>query len=126
MKTILNILWFILGGWIVVLLWGLVGVLLIVTILFSPFGFQCLKIAGYAMWPFGRDILSGRFGAFGFLANVVWILLVGIELAVIHVVLGLLFFVTLIGIPFGVQHMKLAKLCLLPFGASIVHTRDFG
>jgi len=114
-----NLLWLILGGILAALLWAVSGLLLCVTIVGIPFGIQCLKIAGFVLWPFGRDITLGDFGALGFIGNVVWILVCGIELCIAHIFFGLLLCVTIVGIPFGFQHFKLAKLALIPFGAKI-------
>jgi len=121
MRFIGNLLWFILGGVIMVVLWALIGIVLCCTIIGIPFGIQCLKIAAFMLWPFGRDILPGGFGVMGALGNVIWILLCGIWLCVMHLVFGLLLCVTIIGIPFGLQHFKLAKLSLVPFGSEIVY-----
>jgi uncharacterized membrane protein YccF (DUF307 family) len=114
-----NLLWLILGGIILALVWAIIGLLLCVTIIGIPFGVQCLKIAGFVLWPFGRDITPGEFGVMGALGNVIWILVCGVSLCVAHVLSGLLLCVTIIGIPFGVQHFKLAKLAFIPFGAEI-------
>jgi len=120
MRFIGNLLWILLGGIIMALMWALVGLLLCVTIIGIPFGVQCLKIAGFALWPFGREVIPGGFGVMGALGNIIWILVCGIMLCVTHLALGLLMCITIIGIPFGLQHFKLAKLSLIPFGAQIV------
>jgi len=119
MKFIGNFIWLIFGGLISALFWSSVGLLLCVIIIGIPFGVQCFKIAGFVLWPFGRDVTPGGFGVMGALGNIVWILVCGIELCVFHVVFGALLCVTVIGIPFGLQHFKLAKLALIPFGAEI-------
>ena len=119
MKILGNLLWLVLGGIISALLWAVVGLLLCVIIIGIPFGAQCFKIAGFVLWPFGRDVKPGGFGIMGALGNVIWILVCGIELCIVHMVFGLLLCVTVIGIPFGLQHFKLAKLALIPFGAEI-------
>ena len=119
MRFLGNILWFVLGGFINAILWLIIGLVLCVTIIGIPFGVQCLKISGFVLWPFGRDITSGGFGVMGALGNVIWILICGISLCVLHLVFGALLCVTVVGIPFGVQHFKLAKLALIPFGADI-------
>ena len=119
MRFIGNLLWLILGGIVSAILWAVIGLLLCVTIIGIPFGVQCLKIAGFVMWPFGRDVAPGGFGLMGALGNVIWILICGIELCIIHLVFGLLLCITIIGIPFGLQHFKLAKLSFVPFGAQI-------
>lgn len=114
-----NLLWLIFGGIASALLWGIIGLLLCITIIGIPFGTQCLKLAGFVLWPFGRDVEPGGFGFFGAFGNVIWILVCGIELCVAHMVFGLTLCVTIIGIPFGLQHFKMAKLALIPFGAKI-------
>jgi len=119
MKLLGNLLWIVLGGLIVSLIWAVIGLLLCVTIIGIPFGVQCLKIAGFVLWPFGRDITPGGFGVMGALGNVIWILFCGITLCIAHLVFGLLLCITIVGIPFGFQHFKLAKLALIPFGAQI-------
>ena len=119
MTFIGNLLWLILGGIVSAILWAVFGLLLCVTIIGIPFGIQCMKIAGFVMWPFGRDVAPGGFGLMGAIGNIIWILICGIELCIIHLVFGLLLCVTIIGIPFGLQHFRLAKLALVPFGAQI-------
>jgi uncharacterized membrane protein YccF (DUF307 family) len=119
MKLIGNLLWLILGGIIISLVWFIIGLLLCATVIGIPFGVQCFKIAGFVLWPFGRDVTPGNFGVMGALGNIIWILVCGIELAIAHVISGLLLCITIIGIPFAFQHFKLAKLALIPFGAQI-------
>ncbi|MCL2080563.1 MAG: YccF domain-containing protein [Oscillospiraceae bacterium] len=119
MKIIGNILWLFFGGIISAIIWAGIGLILCVTVIGIPFGMQCLKIAGFVLWPFGRDITPGGFGLMGAVGNVIWILVCGIELCVAHAIFGLLLCVTVIGIPFGLQHFKLAKLAFIPFGAEI-------
>ena len=119
MSILGNVLWFVLGGVVLALLWAIAGLLLCVTIIGIPFGLQCMKIAALVIWPFGREVTPGGFGFAGAIGNVIWILVCGIELCIIHLVFGLLFCVSIVGIPFGLQHFKLAKLALIPFGAQI-------
>lgn len=119
MKFLGNLLWFLFGGALAGLSWWLAGVLWCVTIVGIPVGVQCFKFAGMSFFPFGRDIAYGG-GAFSLLVNVIWLLVSGIPLALEHLMLGGLLCVTIIGIPFGVQHFKLAKLALMPFGARVV------
>jgi len=114
-----NILWLILGGIIMALIWALIGLLLCITVIGIPFGIQCLKIAGFVIWPFGRDITPGGFGVMGAIGNIIWILVCGIELCIGHILSGLLLCITIIGIPFGLQHFKMAKVAFIPFGAQI-------
>ncbi len=119
MKFLGNVLWFLCGGALAGLSWWLAGVLWCVTIVGIPVGVQCFKFAGMSFFPFGRDIVYGG-GAFSLLVNVIWLLVSGIPLALEHLVLGGLLCVSIIGIPFGMQHFKLAKLALMPFGARVV------
>jgi len=114
-----NLLWLALGGIIAALLWAIIGLVLCVTIIGIPFGVQCMKIAGFVLWPFGREVTPGNFGVMGAIGNVIWILICGIELCLTHAVFGLLLCITIVGIPFGLQHFKMAKLALIPFGAQI-------
>ncbi len=119
MRFIGNIIWLLLGGIVMALLWAVSGIVLCITIIGIPFGIQCFKIAGLVLWPFGRQIISGNFGVGGMLLNILWLIVFGLELAFSHFVIGLVYCITIVGIPFGLQHFKLAKLGLLPFGAEI-------
>ncbi|PKM50550.1 MAG: YccF domain-containing protein [Firmicutes bacterium HGW-Firmicutes-7] len=114
-----NIVWIVFGGLISAVMWLLCGLLCCVTVVGIPFGLQCFKIAGLVLAPFGRDVQVGEFGAGGLIGNVIWLIVLGWELALSHLVFAALFCVTIVGIPFGLQHIKLAKLALLPFGARI-------
>ena len=120
MNFIGNLLWLVLGGLVLALAWAVIGLLLCVTIIGIPFGIQCFKIAGFVLWPFGWDCNPGGFGVMGALGNVIWILICGIYLCLCHLIIGALLCVTVIGIPFGLQHFKMAKISLVPFGAEIV------
>jgi len=91
------LLWLILGGFIAAVLWTICGLLMIITIIGIPFGLQALKLAGFTFWPFGREVEIGNFGIGGALGNVIWVMLFGWELAVYHVLLALLFTITIIG-----------------------------
>lgn len=119
MNLLGNLLWFVFGGLVASILWMVAGLLSCLTIIGIPFGFQCFKLAGFVLTPFGRVVETGRFGMGGLIGNLLWILLLGWELAVTHAVLGVLFSITIIGIPFGRQHFKMAALALVPFGARI-------
>jgi len=121
MSCLGNLLWFIFGGCISGLSWMLAGCLWCISIIGIPYGIQCFKFASMSFFPFGKDIVYGG-GAVSFIVNVIWILVSGIPLAVEHLVIGCLLCVTIIGIPFGLQQFKLAKLALMPFGTSIVYT----
>lgn len=121
MNVLMNILWFVLGGFISFISWGVIGILWCLTIVGIPVGLQCFKFAKMAAAPFGKDIHFSDSGT-SLLINVVWILLGGMALAIEEVVLGVIFCITIVGIPFGLQHFKHAKLALLPFGAKIYPT----
>lgn len=114
-----NILWILLGGLISSIGWGIAGLILCVTVIGIPFGIQCFKIAGLVLAPFGRDVVNNNMGAGSLLMNIIWIVLFGWELALAHLAFALCLGITIIGIPFAVQHLKLAQLALLPFGSEI-------
>ena len=120
MKTIGNLLWFIFGGFISGLLWLVAGLLCCVTVIGIPLGRQCFKFASLSFWPFGKEIIYGG-GAVSTLANVIWIICCGLWMAVYNLIVGFLWCCTVIGIPFGKQFFKIAKLALTPFGAKIIH-----
>ncbi len=118
MRVLGNIVWFILGGFVNGLSWLLIGCLWCITIVGIPIGVQCFKIAGLTFFPFGKEVDYGG-GLGSFILNVLWIVLSGIPLALEHLMFGLALCVTIVGIPFGLQQFKLAKLALMPFGATI-------
>ena len=129
MRTLGNLLWFVLGGALMGLGWWLAGLVAFVSIVGIPWGKACFVIGQFAFFPFGkqavsRDDLSGRqdigTGALGLLGNVIWFVCAGIWLAIGHVVSAAACFVTIIGIPFGIQHFKLALIALAPIGKTIV------
>ena len=119
MSLLGNIIWLICGGLLAALGWAIAGLLVCLTIIGIPFGIQCFKTARLVLAPFGKDVDVGDFGGGGLLANILWILLLGWELCIAHLSAGLALCITIIGIPFGLQHFKLAKLAILPFGARI-------
>ena len=121
MKFLGNILWFVLGGFIVSIYYFIVGLLFCITIIGIPFGLQLIKLAGFALWPFGHEIQSDTNdgGCLSIFMNVIWILVGGIEIAMLHLTFGVFLCVTIIGIPFGLQHFKMALLALIPFGKKI-------
>ena len=120
MKTIGNIIWFLLGGFIAFILWSLAGLLVCITIIGIPFGMQCFKIAGYVIWPFKKDVIIGKVGAGRLIGDILWILIFGWEFAAFHLIIALLFFITIIGIPFGKQHVKFAQLSIVPFNSKVI------
>lgn len=121
MKLLGNILWFVLGGFLVSLYYFVVGVLFCITIIGIPFGLQLIKLAGLALWPFGHDIQADTNdgGCLSIIMNVIWILVGGVEIAMIHLTFGAFLCLTIVGIPFGLQHFKMALLALIPFGKKI-------
>lgn len=114
-----NLLWLIFGGFVSGLTWLLIGCLWCITIVGIPIGLQCFKFASLAFFPFGKEVNYGG-GVGSLLLNIVWLLVSGIPLAIESALMGALLCITIIGIPFGIQHFKIAKLALMPFGASVV------
>ncbi|MBN2650121.1 MAG: YccF domain-containing protein [Prolixibacteraceae bacterium] len=121
MKTLGNIIWVVFGGWAVALEYAISSILLMITIIGIPFGLQTFKLAELALWPFGRSTRKKekRSGIISTIMNIIWFFVGGIWIALTHVGLGIIFFITIIGIPFGKQHFKLAKIALVPFGREI-------
>lgn len=122
MNTLGNIIWMLLGGLLLAMLYWVYGLFFLCTIIGIPFGVQLLKIGGFVLCPFGRDLVGGPSsqGCLNTGLNVLWILKGWFELAIMHAIFGLAFCVTIIGIPLGVQHFKIAGKTLLPFGKEIV------
>lgn len=122
MKLLGNIIWLIFGGIITCVEYFIASLLLMITIIGIPFGLQTLKLSVLALWPFGREVISDPHsgGCLSVLMNVIWILVGGIWICLTHLVFGLFLCITLIGIPFGMQHFKMAGLALSPFGKDIV------
>jgi len=121
MNTLGNVLWIVLGGFIIFILYLFGSLILIITIIGIPFGIQTLKMAGFALMPFGKEAVQGKRagGCLYIIMNVIWIVFAGIELAIVHLVLAFILAITIIGIPFAQQHLKLAYLSLVPFGMDI-------
>ncbi|WP_220183838.1 YccF domain-containing protein [Marinobacterium marinum] len=129
LRVLGNILWFLMGGVVMGLAWWLVGVLALVTIVGIPWAKSCFVIGAFAFFPFGKEpvnrkVLTGEddigTGALGMLGNVIWFVLAGIWLAIGHLMSAVACFVTIIGIPFGIQHLKLALIALAPVGQTVV------
>lgn len=118
MKFLGNILWFIFGGFISGLLWMVAGLLCCITVIGIPLGRQCFKFSRLAFMPFGKSVHFGG-GGISLIANIIWLLVCGLEMAAANAVFGVLWCVTIVGIPFGKQFFKIAKLSLMPFGAKI-------
>ncbi|MEE1231791.1 MAG: YccF domain-containing protein [Phocaeicola sp.] len=123
MNLVLNIIWIICGGFIICLEYILSSLLLMCTIVGIPFGIQTFKLGILSLCPFGCEVRSTPTagGCLGTLMNVLWIFLGGIWICISHLLLGLLLCITIIGIPFGRQHFKLATLALTPFGKEVVY-----
>ena len=119
MRTLGNFLWFIFGGFLSGLSWILVGLICCITLIGIPIGLQCFKFASLAFFPFKKDIKYGG-GVPSVIGNILWLIFFGIWMAIENVIIGLLWCITIIGIPFGMQFFKIAKLSLTPFGAEIV------
>ncbi|SFW46083.1 Uncharacterized membrane protein YccF, DUF307 family [Prevotellaceae bacterium HUN156] len=122
MKILGNIIWVLFGGFFMALGYVFSGLLLMITIIGIPFGWQILKLSSLCLWPFGRDVrVKGQeTGCLNTGMNVLWFLIGGIWIAVGHAIWGTIFCITIIGIPFGKQHFKLAAIALTPFGREIV------
>ena len=123
MSVLGNILWIVLGGGILICLEYLIsGLLLCLTIIGIPFGVQCLKLAFLGLVPFGKEVVDKESytGCLAIGMNILWILLGGIWIALTHVIFAVLCAITIIGLPFAKQHIKLASLALTPFGRSVV------
>ena len=119
MRTIGNILWFIFGGLLGGLAWVFAGCIWCITIIGIPVGLQCFKFATLAFWPFGKEIVYGN-GMFSFLVNLIWIIFFGWEMALGNLIVGCIWCITIVGIPFGKQFFKMARLSFMPFGASVI------
>jgi len=113
-----NFLWFIREGLVSGLTWAVAGCLWCITIIGIPIGKQCFKLAGLSFFPFGKEVDYGG-GVGSLIVNIIWIIVTGLPLALEHAVFGAIMCITIVGIPFGLQHFKLAKLALMPFGARV-------
>ena len=121
MRLILNVLWFLVGGgWLIALEYLVAGAVLCITVIGIPFGLQCFKLAGLGAWPFGKDIVPESSGLLHSIANVVWLVLAGVWIFLSHIVLAVGSAVTIIGIPFAIQHLKFALVALWPFGQRVI------
>jgi uncharacterized membrane protein YccF (DUF307 family) len=120
-RTIGNILWFVLAGLWLAIGYVIAGLLAFVLIITIPFGIASFRLAGFVLWPFGRTAVWRRdAGAWSVIGNVIWVLLFGWELALAHLLAGLLLVITIIGIPFGIACWKMVPLALLPLGRQVV------
>lgn len=121
MRTIGNILWLVLAGWWLALAYAIAGVIACVLIITIPFGIASFRLANFVLWPFGRTtVWSQQAGVWSVIGNILWILVLGWELAIAHLVAGLFLCITVIGIPFGIACWKMVPLALLPLGQRVV------
>jgi uncharacterized membrane protein YccF (DUF307 family) len=132
LRVIGNILWFILGGVFMGLWWWLVGLLCFASIVGIPWGRACFVIGQLAFFPFGKEVINRRVitgrddigtSDWGLVGNIIWLLLAGVWLAIGHILWAVADFLTIIGIPFGIQHLKLAQIAIAPIGMAVV-TRE--
>lgn len=132
MRLLLNILWFIFGGWLSGLLWLLGGLILALTIVGLPYTAAAWRIAGFAFWPFGKEIVSREIvtgesdlgtGPLGFVLNIIWFLFAGWYIALSHVVAAFFEAITIIGLPFAFKDLQLAAIAMAPIGRVVVEKR---
>jgi len=123
MNLLGNIIWLLFGGLIIAIQYLIGSIVLMITIVGIPFGIQTLKMSALAIWPFGRYTVmhSRSSGCLYILMNLIWLLFGGLWIAASHAVFGLILCITIIGIPFGLQHFKLTAIALSPFGRDIVN-----
>ncbi len=125
MRWVLNVIWLALSGVWLALGYALAGLVMCLLIITFPFGIAAFRLAAYVLWPFGRTVVRRPgAGAVSALGNVLWLLLVGLWMAIAHIGLGIVLCLTVIGIPLGLANFKLAMVALAPLGKEIVSTRD--
>lgn len=125
MKLLGNIIWVVFGGLFLSIGYVFTGLLLCLTIIGIPFGWKIIRLSGLALWPFGKEVkmVEQGTGCLSTFMNLLWILIGGIWLALGHAINGIISFITIIGIPFGKQHFKLASIILTPFGREVVSSK---
>ena len=125
MNVILNIIWLVLSGFWLAIGYVIAGIVCCILIITIPFGIASFRIAGYALWPFGRTVVDDpQAGPASVIGNVIWVILAGIWLAIGHFVSGVLLCVTIIGIPLGLANFKMIPISLMPLGKDIVPVAD--
>ena len=125
MRLILNVIWLVLAGFWLALVYALAGIIAFILIITIPFGFAAFRIAAFSLWPFGRRIVRRPdAGAGSTIGNVLWIILFGWELALAHLITGIALCLTIIGIPLGLANFKLIPVSLTPLGREIVPSTD--
>lgn len=129
MRMLGNFLWFILGGVFMGISWWIMGLICFISIVGIPWGKSCFVIGQFTFFPFGKEAISRKelyqiddigTSGFGIIGNIIWFLLFGLWLAIGHIMSAIFCFCTIIGIPFGIQHLKLAGIALFPIGLTIV------
>ena len=121
MKFLGNIIWLIFGGLVTAIEYIIASLCMMITIVGIPFGLQTIKLGMLALWPFGSKVIdNGSSGCLSVVMNILWIIFGGLCICLTHLLFGILLCITIIGIPFGNQHFKMAKLALTPFGKEIV------
>ena len=123
MNFIGNLIWVVFGGLLLSLFYLFGGLILCLTIVGIPFGFQIMRLGLFALWPFGGKVIEkdSAAGCLSILMNVLWIIFGGIEVALAHLSIGIIFCITIVGIPFGLQHFKLMMFALIPFGREVIY-----
>jgi uncharacterized membrane protein YccF (DUF307 family) len=125
MRTLLNLIWFVFSGLWLAIGYALAGLVLCILIITIPFGVACFRLSAFVLWPFGRAVVQNpQAGAPSTVANVLWFILVGVWMALSHVLLGVLLCLTIIGIPLGLGNFKLAAVAIAPLGKEIVPATD--
>lgn len=121
MNLLGNIIWFVFGGFVIFLEYLIGGLLMCLTIVGIPFGLQVLKLSHLALFPFGKQVKTNEFasGCLGILMNIIWIFLGGFWIAITHLLFAVILAITIIGIPFARQHIKLASMAITPFGKNV-------
>lgn len=120
MSCLGNIIWIIFGGFFNALGWIIAGIVWCITIIGIPVGLQCFKIARLQFAPFGKEVISTGNGTTSFLLNILWLIFGGLELCIVNLISAFFLCITIVGIPFAIQSLKLAKLSLMPFGKEII------
>jgi uncharacterized membrane protein YccF (DUF307 family) len=125
-RTVGNIIWFIFGGLWLAIGYAVAGIICCILIITIPFGIQAFKLAGFAVWPFGRVVVQRErvMSGWAILGNVIWIIVAGIWMAIAHIVTGIIQCLTIIGIPLGLANFKLVPLAIAPFGREVVPIDD--
>lgn len=121
MKTLGNLIWLLFGGILIAIIYYMVGLVMCVSIIGIPFGIQLFKLGTYSLWPFGHELIykPQEPGCLTLMMDIIWIMFGWWEIALLHLGFGLLFCITIVGIPWGMQHFKMAFASLIPFGKEI-------